>query len=324
VAHRLEIPVEFRFDVEVVKWTRGTGKPVGWLRSSQGRELLLELKEPIQYRGARQQISLQFLPSSFAAELRTCAQMHDSRRHLDPWGPVVYGGPYVPDCDPAYDSDAARHIRTEFGDREIQLLVCHHPESDLEEPLRQIVLVDSETQECTFLGEERPFRTHNLDPWDVRQEFLRLRRTTDQLLGFLNKWGQWSLHTRPSRPFATNSRQSKEFDIAFVLPDSIWADQGPFAQALLSTPSDWFARTPPANFLPKETFPYYVCLVSTCREAIRTTITVDFLRDLKFRLCALKDCNQPFSIESKHKRKYCCQYHGHLASIRRSRKLAAK
>ena len=175
------------------------------------------------------------------------------------------------------------------------------------------------------MGEELPFGTRKINPWDLRREFLTLRRKAADLLGFLNKWGQWSEHTRPSRLFRTRSWQSKgkEYDLAFVPPDAIWADQDTFTQALRSTPADWFARMPVANLLPSETFLHYVCEVSTCREAIRTTITVDFLRRTKFRPCALKGCSVPFALESRHRRKYCNQYHAHLASVRRNRKLAA-
>ena len=247
VAHILDIPVQFRFDVEVAEWTTGMARPVGWLGGVQGQELLLELLEPFQYRGVRQQVSPQFLPKAFASELRTCAQMHDSKRGFDPMGLVAYGGPYVPAWDPACDSAAARYIRSEFGNRDVQLLVCQQPKSDLEKPLRQIVLVDFETQKQTPLGEELQFGTHKVEPWALRWEFLRLRRTTDELLRFLNRSGQWSKETRPSRIFATNSCRGKEHDIAFVLPDSIWADQDTFAQALKSTPQDWLARSPVAN-----------------------------------------------------------------------------
>ena len=40
----------------------------------------------------------------------------------------------------------------------------------------------------------------------------------------------------------------------------------------------------------------------------------------KTKVCARPDCGKEFPVTSKHKRRYCTQYCGHLESIRRNRK----
>lgn len=58
---------------------------------------------------------------------------------------------------------------------------------------------------------------------------------------------------------------------------------------------------------------------TTTLNAILATIYVEKLQGLEVQVCALKECNQTFAVESDHGKKYCSNYHAHLASVRRRR-----
>jgi hypothetical protein len=149
-----------------------------------------------------------------------------------------------------------------------------------------------------------------------------VERNTVKLAQFLNRWGDWSWENGIPRPGLL--RSEPRGGPSFVFADSIWSDQDVFATALRSDPSEWLSRSPLGSFETRDEFPHFVRRVSTCRDAIEATITFDFVQGSRFRLCAIKECRFPFKLESDHKRKYCSQYHAHLASVRRNRKLAAK
>jgi hypothetical protein len=57
----------------------------------------------------------------------------------------------------------------------------------------------------------------------------------------------------------------------------------------------------------------------TALDAILATIYIDKLRGIKTEVCALTECEQIFEVKSNHGQKYCCNYHAHLASVRRNR-----
>jgi hypothetical protein len=59
-------------------------------------------------------------------------------------------------------------------------------------------------------------------------------------------------------------------------------------------------------------------------NAILATVYIEKLRGLDLRLCALKECNETFIVESNHGKAYCGNYHAHLASVRRRRAEAKK
>jgi len=49
------------------------------------------------------------------------------------------------------------------------------------------------------------------------------------------------------------------------------------------------------------------------------TIFIDVARGIRFKVCARKDCQKPFPLESKHHRKFCCWYCAHITTVRRNR-----
>ncbi len=69
---------------------------------------------------------------------------------------------------------------------------------------------------------------------------------------------------------------------------------------------------------------YAQVATASALDAIIATIYVDNLRGLQTRLCALEDCDVIFEIATKHGKQYCCNYHAHLASVRRNAGRAKK
>jgi hypothetical protein len=150
--------------------------------------------------------------------------------------------------------------------------------------------------------------SHAADAWQVREDFLNLQGDNETALAFLNKWGRW-----------VSCR--KYVDMA-----EIAALQQVSRDALISPADIWFRSvyaSPPVVNSRATGFPYFVMLTDACETAIRTTTTIDLLRQLKFKACARPDCVKPFPVTSKHERNYCTQYCAHLESVRRSRKSTA-
>lgn len=179
---------------------------------------------------------------------------------------------------------------------------------------------------CEPVEGPEPARPGKVDPWLIRDEFLRLKRDTVTLVSFLNRYGAWSPYARP-----------RLREVVAIFPDGIWSDQDRFRNALTQGPRLWFGQQPNAPlgpfrqpgaglgpFLSGSKFPYFTQTVRTCTEAIAMSITVDFLRRERFRKCARKDCQKPYKVESRHKRRYCTQYCAHLASVRSIRKKRKK
>jgi hypothetical protein len=156
-----------------------------------------------------------------------------------------------------------------------------------------------------------------IDPWRSRDEFLSLRRSTTDLLRFLNKYGAWARGKEPRYNLL------KGWEPQMVLPGTIWSEQDRIRGVLERGPRDWFGSWQSSLSLnPRPEFPHYDHSDNLCLEAIYTSITVDFLRGVHFRICARKDCGKPFAAERKGKR-YCEQYCAHLVSVRRTRKRQA-
>jgi hypothetical protein len=150
-------------------------------------------------------------------------------------------------------------------------------------------------------------RKHSLpaDAWQLREDFLGLRADVDAVLALLNTWGRWS-----------SVRDYVDMAELFSLQEAV-------RRALTSPAKIWFRSlyaSPPVVNSRSSAFPYFVILTDACEAAIRTTTTMDLLRQLKFKTCTRPDCDKPFPITSKHERNYCTQYCAHLESVRRARK----
>jgi hypothetical protein len=170
-----------------------------------------------------------------------------------------------------------------------------------------------------------------IDAWKMRSDFLAIRSGDNQaLVRFLNKFGDVA---RGYGPFWTNEILDDKSRVGgwkahFVTPERIWAIHGEISTALTKGAASWFSSGASwINHLSAPApgrSPYFSVYESFCKEAMETTITLDFARGLRFRPCKRSDCQAPFQLTSRHKRKYCSQYCAHLESVRKNRKRKRK
>src|SRR5262249_11855052 len=109
-------------------------------------------------------------------------------------------------------------------------------------------------------------------------------------------------------------------ELTYLLPFDMWQFQK-HCQKALEEPEKWLTEVQklfPA-LVARRQYPHFGLTVVGCQEALRTTITIDILKNVRFRLCARHDCRTPFPVETRHQREYCCQYCAHLESVRRQR-----
>jgi len=159
-------------------------------------------------------------------------------------------------------------------------------------------------------------RTMTIDPWKARDEFLSLERSTTDLIAFLNKYGAWRSEWSSVMLPGTGGRRPR-----IAIPAVFWNEQGRIREALKKGAEGWaWGRT--LVFRPRLTFPHYVHEDQGCFDAIKTATTIDFLRGVRFKICARPDCAKPFAADRTNKI-YCEQYCGHLVSVREKRRRAA-
>jgi hypothetical protein len=180
-----------------------------------------------------------------------------------------------------------------------------------------------------------------LDGWECRQEFFDLPQSESALLSFLNKVGVFAsvsgIVAHSSKEFMEHIRGNHPtpFDVA-----GLWRLRDGLKEVLVDQKR--FARTSPrralseriSEFIPSFDFyspdmsfsfdmskvPVGVVTITDGMQLLLATIFTDLVRGLKFKYCARKDCKKLFVIESKHKRRYCCQYCAHLESVRKQRR----
>ena len=121
------------------------------------------------------------------------------------------------------------------------------------------------------------------DAWRMRDEFFHVKTgDTDGLLEFLNRWGLFWVY----RPASL---------------EEVWSVQEQSKHEVTRAAEGYLANESPiALFEMRSQYPHLFISRTDITTAIETTITLDFLQRLRFRLCARKDCRTPFAIESKH------------------------
>jgi len=172
-----------------------------------------------------------------------------------------------------------------------------------------------------------------VDGWKMRDDFSRLKGDTTSLCEFLKWWGTWGDYG----PTFDHER-SRWSGPVIVPPNWIWFDldlrrlgtkpgatvhfQDVIGWGLTCNSVEWFrSGYGPVSLVKREEFPHFVIQAFGCEQVILTTITIDRLRDARFRICAREDCRTPFEVKTRHKRDYCTQYCAHLESVRRNRTL---
>jgi hypothetical protein len=156
-----------------------------------------------------------------------------------------------------------------------------------------------------------------IDPWQARDEFLSLRRSITDLLVFLNRYGAWR---REHLPWDSTTVWGRRPRLAF--PEDFWNEQARIRESLKGGAKNWTWRDV-LRLSPRPEFPHYVHEAMCCFEAINTATTIDFLKNIRFKICARPDCAKPFPADRTNKI-YCEQYCGHLVSVRNKRKRASR
>jgi hypothetical protein len=138
---------------------------------------------------------------------------------------------------------------------------------------------------------------------ELRDDFLGLKPDVDNVVAFLERWGNWN-----GEPFIEISE--------------IVRLQRSIMDALTESPQSWFA-TPyslPSDLRRRNEFPYLGILTDRSELALRVTVTYDLVKGSKFRICARPDCGKPFEVPDKREKKYCTRDCSHLEAVRRSRR----
>src|SRR5215831_5214137 len=166
-----------------------------------------------------------------------------------------------------------------------------------------------------FVPPDAEPKTSKIDPWLAREEFQLVGRSMPDLLAFLNRYGAWkgSVLDLSTAPW----RQPR---LAF--PADFWNDQSRVRDALKKGEKGWSWKKL-NHFRPRPEFPHYVHEDNFCLDAIYTATMVDFMKGVRFRNCARQDCPNVFPADRKGK-VYCQQYCGHIVSVRRNRRQAAR
>ncbi len=154
------------------------------------------------------------------------------------------------------------------------------------------------------------------DAWAMRDEFLALEKETVALCLFLSRWGLWNW-ARGYDGGRILGKPALGFVLAF--PNLIWERRDKFASGMAGKPSLWLKTASPLSFTQSNEPPYFNMERSYCEDVIEATISIDHLRNLKYRLCKLEDCRKPYRVKTKQRRMYCSTKCAHLANVRKLR-----
>jgi hypothetical protein len=177
-----------------------------------------------------------------------------------------------------------------------------------------------------------------LDGHEHRREFLALQENDiEGLRDFLNTVGAWDTWEDLYDPSPLRFWSKGP---VYVYPPSIWEMQRAMRKALLDKKRLTGRVAPPktlqdvlAELDPQHTFPLHfdfsevvagTVTVLNARQMLWTTVFADVAKGLNFKECKRRDCDRIFPVGSKHKRKFCTQYCGHLVSVRKSQAAARK
>lgn len=180
-----------------------------------------------------------------------------------------------------------------------------------------------ESDEVEYAWEFTPTPTEAtvvLDAWEVRKEFSELRHDHDALRNFLRKTGAfcWLNQYRP------------------ITESELWQFQEAIRQQLLNPTASENRTNLATEFqtaIINRTQVHVMninvgfeggTLVGEAEalntfDAILSTIFIDRLKKLRFKVCKRPDCAAIYELTSRHKRKFCSYDCAHLMAVRRSR-----
>ena len=156
----------------------------------------------------------------------------------------------------------------------------------------------------------------NMDAWEMRNEFMALQKDAWELSAFLNRWGLWD----GGRGYETGIGSGlSPYGFVLAFPHLIWEKRDRFIKGLAGRPTAWLKSASLLSFTQSSQPPYFSMERSYCESAIEATISIDHLRNLKYRICKLKDCQKPYQVKTKQPRMYCSTKCAHLANVRKLR-----
>jgi hypothetical protein len=169
-------------------------------------------------------------------------------------------------------------------------------------------------QRSVPLGEG--FFPRPVDSWKMREEFLLLKQTDDELRRFLDKYGWWD----PTRPL--------------IPVEELWVFRETLMQVLCwpekargkqLSPTGFqglpglFAARLQATFEYSDGSPKFVVITSGCADAMIATLQCDLARGKEFRKCARIGCDVIFPITNKHDKEYHDRDCQHAALVQHRR-----
>jgi hypothetical protein len=153
-----------------------------------------------------------------------------------------------------------------------------------------------------------------VDSWKMREEFLLLKQTDDELLGFLDKFGWWD-PTRPLIPVEEFWVFRETLMQALCWPEKTRGKQ--LSQTGFQGLPGLFATRLQASFAYSDGSPKFVVSTSGCADALIATLQCDLARGKEFRKC--RGCDVIFPITSKHDKVFHDRDCQHAALVQRRR-----
>jgi CGNR zinc finger len=157
-----------------------------------------------------------------------------------------------------------------------------------------------------------------VDPWFLREEFLKTSQSKEDVLGFLNQYGYWDSVDYLGSFWDFREWQSIIREL-LIFPAAKWKQLGE------KHDTKKIQRVLERNlfglyFDCEESLPVGVVPIGSILDLLLASIYIDKITGVKFGVCKRPDCRQVFVYSSRHRRIYCEPYCGHLESLRRSRR----
>jgi hypothetical protein len=155
-----------------------------------------------------------------------------------------------------------------------------------------------------------------IDAWEMRNQFLRLKQTDDELLGFFNQFGWWD-PARTSIPVEEVWAFKETLKQVLCWPEKARGKQ--LSQTGFQGLPGLFSTRLQATFEYSDGSPKFVVLTSGCADAMIATLQCDLARGKEFRKCERRGCDVTFPVTNKHDREYHDRECQHAALVQRRR-----
>lgn len=284
----IAIPARFVFRPFRAQWVMCWAEIVGWGEESLGR--LKALIGHIEER--RVKVRLAIPRESNASESAIGILGGLSGRSYDTYDVEIKRSDVPPDCLQPHETP---DNTPDISGREIELLVCGSPEPG-------------------GIGFYRKPEEIIRDAWDMRDQFFALEEDIYATRQFLNRWGLWNFEP------LYGSGSLKMHPFVLVSPHRLWTMRDTYIKAAAGSPRAWLSTATPLSLKETEKIPYFIVERFYCEDAIKATITIDHLSNVKFGICKRHDCRRFFRRTTLQKRMYCSSECAHLANVRKLRK----